>query len=81
LGFATALPTLRAVKKYPVKKVAVIQYSGSFSEQGIEEKSEELKNWLSKQGYSAISALRSATYDPPWTLAFLRRNEVHIDVE
>jgi hypothetical protein len=65
----------------PGKKVAVIRYSGSLSEQGIEEKSEELKNWLDKQGYKAISPSRSAAYDPPWTLPFLRRNEVHIDIE
>ena len=69
------------IKEIPGKKVAVIRYSGSLSEQGIEEKSEELKNWLSQQGYKAISPSRSAAYDPPWTLPFLRRNEVHIDIE
>jgi effector-binding domain-containing protein len=69
------------IKEIPDKKVAVIQYSGSLCEQGIEEKSEELKNWLSEQGYKAISPSRSAAYDPPWTLPFLRRNEVHINIE
>jgi len=69
------------IKEIPGKKVAVIRYSGSLSEQGIEEKSEELKNWLGKQGYRPISPARSAAYDPPWTLPFLRRNEVHIDIE
>lgn len=69
------------IKEIPGKKVAVIQYSGSLTEQGIEEKSEALKNWLKKQGYEAISPSRSAAYDPPWTLPFLRRNEVHIDIE
>ena len=69
------------IKEIPGKKVAVIRYSGSLSEQGIEEKSEELKNWLSQQGFRALSPSRSAAYDPPWTLPFLRRNEVHIDIE
>ena len=69
------------IKEIPGKKVAVIRYSGNLSEQGIEEKSEALKNWLDKQGYQAISSSRSAAYDPPWTLPFLRRNEVHIDIE
>ena len=69
------------IQEIPGKKVAVIQYSGRLSELGIEEKSEELKNWLTKQGYQAISPSRSAAYDPPWTLPFLRRNEIHIDIE
>jgi hypothetical protein len=69
------------IQEIPAKKVAVLQYSGSLSEQGIKEKSEELKSWLGKQGYKAISPSRSAAYDPPWTLPFLRRNEVHIDIE
>jgi hypothetical protein len=69
------------IKKIPSKKVAVIKYSESLSEQGIEEKSEELKYWLFKKGYKPISTSRSAAYDPPWTLPFLRRNEVHIDIE
>ncbi|MFA5920194.1 MAG: heme-binding protein [Methylococcaceae bacterium] len=69
------------IKTIPDKKVAVIQYSGSLSEQSIEKKSEELTNWLTKQNYKAISPSRSAAYDPPWTLPFLRRNEIHIDIE
>ena len=69
------------IKEIPDKKVAVIQYSGSLTEQGIEAKSDELKSWLSEHGYQAISASLSAAYDPPWTLPFLRRNEVHIDIE
>ena len=69
------------IRDIPSKKVAVIKYSGSLSEQGIEEKSEELKHWLFKKSYKPISTSRSAAYDPPWTLPFLRRNEVHIDIE
>ena len=75
------LDTAVIIKEIPGKKTAVIRYSGSLSEAGIEEKAEELKKWLDEQGYQAISAPRSAAYDPPWTLPFLRRNEVHIDIE
>jgi DNA gyrase inhibitor GyrI len=77
----TPLDSAVLIKEIPSKKVAVIKYSGSLSEQGIEEKSEELKHWLFKKGYKPISTSRSAAYDPPWTLPFLRRNEVHIDIE
>ena len=77
----TPLDSAVLIKEIPSKKVAVIKYSGSLSEHGIEEKSEELKHWLFKKGYKPISTSRSAAYDPPWTLTFLRRNEVHIDIE
>jgi hypothetical protein len=69
------------IKELPARRVAVIRYSGRLTEQGIDEKAEELSKWLSQQGYKAISYPRSAAYDPPWTLPFLRRNEVHIEIE
>jgi isocitrate dehydrogenase kinase/phosphatase len=75
------LDTAVIIKEIPGKKTAVIRYSGNLSEAGIEEKAEELKKWLDERGYQAISAPRSAAYDPLWTLPFLRRNEVHIDIE
>jgi DNA gyrase inhibitor GyrI len=69
------------IKAIPEKKVAVIHYSGGLSEQGIKIKSDELTAWLTNHDYKIISPSRSAAYDPPWTLPFLRRNEVHIDIE
>jgi len=69
------------LKEIPSKKVAVLRYSGFLSEQSIADKTKELHSWLDGQGYKAISTARSAGYDPPWTLPFLRRNEVHIDIE
>ena len=77
------IPLNSAVKIQPIpnKKVAAICYSGSLSEQAIAAKSQQLKQWLIANGYKAVSPARSAAYDPPWTLPFLRRNEVHIDIE
>jgi hypothetical protein len=69
------------LKEVPSKKTAVLQYSGFLSEQGIEEKTKQLQTWLVEQGYKSISPARSAGFDPPWTLPFFRRNEVHIDIE
>jgi effector-binding domain-containing protein len=65
----------------PRKKVAVIRYSGSWKEQAMREKSEELVKWIQAKGLERLSNPRSAGYDPPWTLPFLRRNEIMIDVE
>lgn len=75
------LDTTITLKELPSKKTAVLRYSGFLSERVIDEKSKELTIWLDQQGYKAISTARSAGFDPPWTLPFLRRNEVHIDIE
>lgn len=69
------------LKEVPSKKVAVLTYTGFLSEQAIDEKTNELKSWLESNGYKAISLSRSAGFNPPWTLPFLRRNEIHIDIE
>jgi effector-binding domain-containing protein len=64
----------------PRKKVAVIRYSGSWKEQTMREKSEKLVEWIQTKNFEVLSKSRSAGYDPPWTLPFLRRNEIMIDV-
>jgi len=81
---ATApIPNDKAVviKELPAKKVAVIQYTGSLCESGIEKNTDTLTNWLNQQGIKTLSPARSAAYDPPWTLPFLRHNEVQVDIE
>ena len=80
----TSGPTHRkavTIKELPAKKVAVIQYTGSLCESGITKNTDILTNWLNQQGLKALSPARSAAYDPPWTLPFLRLNEIHIDIE
>ena len=65
----------------PRKKVAVIRYSGPWKERVMHEKSEELIEWIRINCLERLSTPRSAGYDPPWTLSFLRRNEIMIDVK
>ena len=75
------LDPLVSIKSVAGKKVAVIRYSGSLSEEKINEKAHQLNEWLLKNSYKILSTARSAAYDPPWTIPTLRRNEVHIDIE
>jgi hypothetical protein len=65
----------------PTETVAVVRYSGLHSSANLETYGKQLQAWLQKQGYHALSEPKLASYDPPWTLPFLRRNEVHIKVE
>lgn len=37
--------------------------------------------WIRSNGLERLSTPRSAGYDPPWTIPFLRRNEIMIDIK
>ena len=80
---ALPVPLDPAVKQrvIPGKKVGVIRYSGLHSENNLRNYAEKLTVWIEKQGSRVLSGPRAASYDPPWTIPFLRRNEVHIDSE
>ena len=69
------------LKEIPGGMVASIRYSGLHSEKNIAGYAEKLNKWIVQNGYRPVSKPRAATFDPPWTLPFLRRNEVHIDIE
>ena len=81
---ATApIPDDSAIKlaEIPSKKLAVLSYTGSLNEQIIKEKSTQLESWLSDHKFILTNSAQSAAYDPPWTLPFLRRNEIHIEIQ
>jgi hypothetical protein len=63
------------------KKVAVLKFSGFYNASAIAEKKMELLEWLKEKNIKVISQPRSAGYNPPWTIPFLRRNEIQIDIE
>lgn len=69
------------IKIQPAKKVATIRYAGLNNLASIEENSLKLKLWLDENDYITVSEAYSASYDPPWTIPILRRNEIHIDIQ
>ena len=64
----------------PATTVAVRRFSGLVSQADVEETSRQLADWMLANDLEAASEPRWAGYNPPWTLPFLRRNEVMIDV-
>ena len=62
-------------------KAAAISYSGNLREEKYNAKIEELLNIIKLKGPQTIGEPFSAGYDPPWTIPFLKRNEVLIIVE
>lgn len=69
-----------ALAAIPESRVAVIRYSGSWNQEKIAEKTLQLHAWMRAQNLTPSSEPRWAGYNPPWTLPFLRRNEVLISV-
>lgn len=73
-------PDVRLVQ-VPARKVAVIRYSGNWNEISYQSNLKLLQDWMLQNQFEAASLPRVAGYDPPWTLPFLRRNEVLIDIK
>lgn len=62
----------------PERKYAVIRFSGFTSEAKIAKLTTELLAWLASKGIKPSGTPVIARYNPPWTLPFLRRNEVMV---
>lgn len=60
---------------------AVIRYSGRDSEKARFNKAAVLKSWIENNDFSETGVTEFAGYDPPWTPAFFRRNEILIRIE
>jgi hypothetical protein len=70
-----------SLQQIPARKVASLQYSGSWQQERFDTNSELLLQWIREQQLQPNSLPRVAGYDPPWTLPFLRRNEVLVDIK
>ena len=56
----------------------VIKFSGLAGSKKVATKTEELQSWMQTQNLTITGEPELARYNPPWTLPFLRRNEVMI---
>lgn len=65
----------------PAKKFAVIRFSGFWNEKTFKKQQEKLLAYIAKEKLEIIGLPIKAFYNPPWTLPFLRRNEILIEVE
>ncbi|NNK97321.1 MAG: heme-binding protein, partial [Desulfobacterales bacterium] len=70
-----------SIVKVPGYRAAAISYSGNLREEKYNTKIKELLDIVTMKGLQPIGEPFSAGYDPPWTLPFLKRNEVLIIVE
>ena len=70
-----------AIKKIPAGRFAVVRFSGGRSDAKESQKLAVLKSWIANKDLVAEGEPVCGYFDPPWTLAFLRRNEVMLRVE
>jgi hypothetical protein len=64
----------------PAETVAALRYSGVDSASARAEKRDELLAILAKSPWKPEGEVFTLNYDPPFTIPFLRRNEVVVDV-
>lgn len=65
----------------PKSKKAVLRYTGWASETTVEEKKMMLKWCLERDGLKPLGDMISAQYNPPWSIPFMRRNEIIVDIQ
>jgi DNA gyrase inhibitor GyrI len=68
------------LKEIGAKRYAVIRFSGMAGEDSLKRYTEELNAFISAKNLTPLSAPTYAFYNPPWTLPFLRRNEVMVEI-
>jgi hypothetical protein len=68
------------LKEIGSKRFVVIRFSGFAGEGNLARRAAELKAFVSAKNLKTLSAPTYAFYDPPWTLPFLRRNEVMLEI-
>ena len=69
------------VRDLPAGRFAVLRFSGRRSAKQEAETLARLQTWLSTQSLKASGSPVYGYFDPPWTPASLRRNEVMLRVE
>jgi len=69
------------LRSSPATRIATLRFSGLASEAAIQRKTEELQSFLAAHRLRSAGRSYLARYNPPWTLWFMRRNEVMIPLE
>jgi len=68
------------LRQVPARRVAAVRYSGFWSEEKYLLHKEKLEKWIKDNRFTVIGEPVWARYNPPFTLWFMRRNEILIPV-
>jgi SOUL heme-binding protein len=62
------------------RRVAVLGFRSGYTREIITARQSELMQLVAAGGLSAVGSPAFAAFDPPWTLPWLRRNEVFVEI-
>ena len=68
------------LRQVPARRVAAVRYSGFWSEEKYLLHKEKLEKWIKDNSFTVTGEPIWARYNPPFTLWFIRRNEILIPV-
>jgi effector-binding domain-containing protein len=68
------------LKEILTKKFIVIEFSGTNSNENVTKHENQLMNYIEANQIKIIGSPKYAFYNAPWTLPFMRRNEVMIEI-
>ena len=74
------LNPLVTIRELPAQKRAAITFSGFYNEAKVLEKTRALEEWIKSKQWQATGSPQFARYNPPWSIPFMRRNEILIPV-
>jgi len=80
-GAPRPLESTVAVREQSAGRFAVLRYAGGRGPEREAESLGRLSAWVAGAGLKVVSGPIYGYFDPPWTPAFLRRNEVMLRVE
>ena len=68
------------LRKISAKKFIAIRFSGTNSNENIAKHEAKLMNYVRAKQINTVGSPKYAFYNPPWTLPFMRRNEVMVEI-
>ncbi|MBU3559369.1 heme-binding protein [Polynucleobacter sp. Nonnen-W13] len=74
------LNPLVSIRELPAQRRAAITFSGFYNEAKVLEKTKALEDWIKSKQWQSIGNPQFARYNPPWSIPFIRRNEILITV-
>jgi len=68
------------IQKIPARRLAVIRFKGYARRKSVDEVKSRLLSALQKSGIATVGEPFLMRYNSPWTLGFMRRNEIGIEI-